>query len=67
MFFGSPLEYTLSQQFGKLRKLLSDETLIVVSLGLCLLMVVITVNANISEALGAFVMGSILSGTLKVR
>ncbi|MBQ2913366.1 MAG: cation:proton antiporter [Bacteroidales bacterium] len=51
--------------FKKLKQFLSDETLIVVSLGLCLMMVVITVNAGISEALGAFVMGSILSGTIQ--
>ena len=51
--------------FKKIRKHLTDETLIVVSLGLCLMMVVITVNAGISEALGAFVMGSIISGTIQ--
>ncbi len=51
--------------FTKLKKVLTDETLIVVSLGLCLGMVVITIKAGISEALGAFVMGSILSGTLQ--
>ena len=49
--------------YKKLSRLLTDETLIVVSLGLCLVMVIITVKAGISEALGAFVMGSILSGT----
>jgi Kef-type K+ transport systems, membrane components len=49
--------------FKKLEKLLTDEILIIVSLGLCLMMVVITIKAGISEALGAFVMGSILSGT----
>lgn len=51
--------------FKRLRQYLSDETLIVASLGLCFMMVVITVNAGISEALGAFVMGSILSGTIQ--
>jgi Kef-type K+ transport systems, membrane components len=51
--------------FKKLKAYLTEETLIVVSLGLCLMMVVITVNAGISEALGAFVMGSILSGTIQ--
>ncbi len=55
--------YLIPTLFKKLRKLMTGETLIVVSLGLCLLMVVISLNANISEALGAFVMGSILSGT----
>lgn len=51
--------------FRKINKFLTDEVLVVISLGLCLLMVVITVKAGISEALGAFVMGSVLAGTLK--
>ena len=51
--------------FRKLKQFLSDETITVVSLGLCFMMVVITINAGISEALGAFVMGSILSGTIQ--
>ncbi len=51
--------------FKKFKRFLSGETLIVVSLGLCFVMVVITVKADISAALGAFVMGSILSGTLQ--
>ena len=55
--------FLIPTMLKKLAKYLTDETLIVISLGLCLLMVVITVNAGISEALGAFVMGSILSGT----
>ncbi len=57
--------YFIPTIYKKLRKLMSDETLIVVSLGLCLFMVVVTLKANISEALGAFVMGSILSGTVQ--
>ncbi len=55
--------YFVPTIYRKLRKMMSDETILITSLGLCLLMVVITLNANISEALGAFVMGSILSGT----
>ncbi len=51
--------------FKRIKQFLSDETVIVVSLGLCFMMVVITINAGISEALGAFVMGSILSGTIQ--
>lgn len=51
--------------FRRIRKLLTDETILVFSVGLCLMMVVVTVNAGISEALGAFVMGSILSGTIQ--
>lgn len=55
--------YLIPTLFRKFRKFLTGETLIVVSIGLCLLMVVITLDSGISEALGAFVMGSILSGT----
>lgn len=55
--------FFIPQIFKKIRNLLTDETLIVVGLGLCLGMVVITVRAGFSEALGAFVMGSILAGT----
>lgn len=47
-----------------LTRVLTDETTLVIGLGLCLLMVVITVNAGFSPALGAFVMGSLLSETV---
>lgn len=47
----------------KTRKFLNDETLLVVSMGLCLGMVVLATYAGFSSALGAFVMGSILAGT----
>lgn len=57
--------YLIPTLFRKFKKYLSGETLIIVALGLCFLMVVITVKANISAALGAFVMGSILSGTIQ--
>lgn len=50
--------------FRWMRNYLTNETIIVISLGLCLMMVVISIRAGISEALGAFVMGSILSGTV---
>lgn len=57
--------FLIPSVYKKLKKLLTEETLIVVSLGLCLMMVVMTMKAGISEALGAFVMGSILSGTIQ--
>lgn len=47
----------------KTRKFLNEETLLVVSMGLCLGMVVLATYAGFSSALGAFVMGSILAGT----
>ncbi|MDR3181659.1 MAG: cation:proton antiporter [Planctomycetaceae bacterium] len=47
------------------RKLLTDEILLLVSLSLCLLMVMLAVYVGFSAALGAFVMGSLLSETSK--
>ncbi|MGA0559714.1 cation:proton antiporter [Larkinella sp. VNQ87] len=46
------------------RKFINDETLLIISLALCLLMVVVATNVGFSPALGAFIMGSILAGTI---
>lgn len=48
----------------KTRKLMNDETLLIVSLALCLLMVMFAVQVGFSAALGAFIMGSILAETV---
>ena len=45
------------------RKMMNDETMLVISLGLCLLMVVLATYAGFSAPLGAFIMGSILAET----
>ncbi len=45
------------------KKQLTDETTIVVALGLCLMMVIIATNVGFSAPLGAFIMGSILAET----
>lgn len=47
----------------KTRKLMNEETSLIVSLGLCLLMVILATTAGFSAALGAFIMGSILAET----
>lgn len=49
------------------RKFLSGETLLIVSLGLCLGMVVFANAVGLSSALGAFVMGSILAETVESK
>jgi len=51
----------------KVRPLLNDETLLIISLGLCLGMVVLAVEVGFSAALGAFIMGSILAETFEVE
>ncbi|ATL47843.1 sodium:proton antiporter [Chitinophaga caeni] len=45
------------------KKLMSDETLLIVSLALCLSMVILATQVGFSPALGAFIMGSILAET----
>lgn len=48
-------------------KLMSSETILIVSLSLCLLMVLLASEAGFSPALGAFIMGSILAETTYVE
>ena len=55
--------YLLPTFINKIRNLLSDETVLVVALGLCLLMVIIASQVGFSPALGAFIMGSLLCET----
>ncbi|MDE6282934.1 MAG: cation:proton antiporter [Muribaculaceae bacterium] len=55
--------YVLPSFLNKTRRFLNNETLLVVSMGLCLAMAVFSVLCGFSLALGAFVMGSILAGT----
>lgn len=49
------------------KKLLNEETLLILSVGLCLGMVVLAVQAGFSAELGAFIMGSILAETSKAE
>lgn len=55
--------FVLPTFLKKARRFLNSETLLVVSMGLCLGMVVLASYVGFSSALGAFVMGSILAGT----
>lgn len=49
------------------RKLMNDETLLIVAVALCLSMVVFAVDAGFSAALGAFIMGALLAETLQAE
>lgn len=51
----------------KAKRFLNEETLLIVSLGLCLGMVMLATYAGFSSALGAFVMGSILAETVEAE
>ncbi|TKB99551.1 cation:proton antiporter [Pedobacter cryotolerans] len=49
------------------KKLMNDETMLIVSLALCLIMVLLAVKVGFSPALGAFIMGSILAETTQAE
>ena len=49
----------------RVRKLMSDETLLIVSLALCFGMVYLAALVGFSPAFGAFIMGSIISETIE--
>ena len=49
------------------RKLMGEETLLIVSLALCFGMVVMAANTGFSAAFGAFIMGSILAETIEAE
>jgi CPA2 family monovalent cation:H+ antiporter-2 len=49
------------------KKYLNDETLLVTSLALCMLMVYLATRAGFSPALGAFIIGSILAETTQAE
>lgn len=57
--------YLIPTMLKKAHKYLNDEILLVVSIGLCFVMVTLASLAGFSAALGAFVMGSILAETLE--
>lgn len=56
--------YVLPTFLTKSREYLNDETLLVVAMGLCFSMAIFSVICGFSLELGAFVMGSILAGTV---
>lgn len=57
--------YLLPSILKHTRKFLSDEILLLISVGLCFLMVILANRLGFSSALGAFLMGSILSSTIE--
>ncbi len=59
--------YVLPVFFKKAKKLMNDETLLVIAIGLCLGMVVLATATGFSAALGAFIMGSILAETIEAE
>lgn len=59
--------FVLPTLLKKARRFLNDETMLIVSLGLCLGMVLLAHQAGFSPALGAFIMGSLLAETTEAE
>lgn len=59
--------YLIPELLKRCRKLMSEETLLIVSLALCFGMVMMASHAGFSPAFGAFVMGSILAETIEAE
>ena len=59
--------YVIPTFFKRTKLLMNDETMLIVALGLCLLMVMLATHVGFSSALGAFVMGSILAETIEAE
>ena len=59
--------YVVPSFLRAVRKLINDETLLIVALGLCCLMAVVSTRVGFSAAFGAFVMGSILAETIEAE
>ena len=59
--------YAIPLLLKKCRKLMSDETLLIVALALCFGMVVLAARTGFSAAFGAFIMGSILAETVEAE
>lgn len=59
--------YLLPTIFKKFRRIISDEMMLIIAMGLCFMMAVLAVKSGFSMALGAFVMGSILAGTVEAE
>lgn len=59
--------YLIPLLLRRAKKLMNDETLLVVALGLCFGMVVVAAKTGFSAAFGAFIMGSILAETIEAE
>lgn len=59
--------FIIPSVFKRYKRLITDEMMLIISMGLCFLMAIFSVRSGFSLALGAFVMGSILAGTVEAR
>ncbi len=53
--------------FKRFKRYINDEQMLIIAMGLCFAMVLFSIQSGFSAALGAFVMGSILAGTIEAE
>ncbi len=59
--------FAIPEFLRKVRRLINNEVLLIVSLGLCCAMAVVSTKVGFSSAFGAFIMGSILAETIEAE
>ena len=59
--------FVIPTLFKRFKRYISDEQMLIIAMGLCFAMVLFSINSGFSAALGAFVMGSILAGTIEAE
>ncbi len=59
--------FVIPTVFKRFKRYISDEQMLIIAMGLCFAMVLFSINSGFSAALGAFVMGSILAGTIEAE
>ena len=59
--------FAIPEFLRKVRRLINNEVLLIVSLGLCCAMAVLSTKVGFSSAFGAFIMGSILAETIEAE
>lgn len=59
--------FAIPTLFKRFKRYISDEQMLIIAMGLCFAMVLFSINSGFSAALGAFVMGSILAGTIEAE
>lgn len=59
--------YIIPTLFKRFKRYISDEQMLIIAMALCFAMVFFSIQSGFSAALGAFVMGSILAGTIEAE
>ena len=59
--------FVIPTLFKRFKRYINNEQMLIIAMGLCFLMVLFSIKSGFSAALGAFVMGSILAGTVEAE